>query len=196
MIEVKASMNNKNVYKHLLQLKGANQKAAVRSLNRIAKGAKAAASSDLRDRLNIKKRDLEKDMKVKTANYSNPIAQIITVSKSKGIGLYKFGGRWSRTNKKGASFMMRKGSRKYIAESFIATMPNQHKGIYLRFGDKKEVMSGKYAGQKKQGLKEKFGPSAAKLMRSRRVKNVIDNHISKNWNKQYESDLKYYLRQK
>ncbi len=119
MIEVKASMNNKNVYKHLLQLKGANQKAAVRSLNRIAKGAKAAASSDLRDRLNIKKSDLEKDMKVKTANYSNPIAQIITISKSKGIGLYKFGGRWSRTNKKGASFMMRKGSRKYIAESFI-----------------------------------------------------------------------------
>lgn len=196
MIEVKANWNNKDVYKHLTQFKGSNQKAVVRSLNRIIKGAKSDASSGLRNRLNIKKTDLEKDIKIKSANYSRTVATILTISKSKGIGLYKFGGRWTRTNKRGASFMMRKGTRKYILGSFVATMPNQHTGIYLRSGEKTEVKSGKYKGQKRQQLKEKFGPSSAKLMNSRFIKRVIDEHVAKNWQKEFERNLTFYLKNK
>ncbi|MBK7979309.1 MAG: hypothetical protein IPK06_04755 [Ignavibacteriae bacterium] len=102
-------------------------------------------------------------MSIKKANYTKPITTILTVSKKKGIGLVKFGGMWTRKNKKGASFMMKKGSRKYMLDSFISTMPNKHKGIYIRFGEKKEVLSGKYARTNEAKNKRKVRPEFGKI---------------------------------
>jgi Prophage minor tail protein Z (GPZ) len=184
IVEIKIDMNNKKVLQHLTALRGAHTNVKVRSLNRIAKSARTAASADIRKRVNIKKKDLDSKIVFHGAKFDKPVARLTTRSKSKGVALFKYGGR-KGTKRRGASFMVKKGHRSYIPRGFVATVKSSkggpHTNIFVR------------VGKSRLPIKQKFGPSVAKLMGSKRIKRVIDKHIGKNWIKEFESAMKFYL---
>lgn len=106
-------------------------------------------------------------------------------AKGKPIPLIKYGAREDRRPGGGVSVDVLAG-RKLIAGAFIATMPNGHKGVFVRIGSTAHTalrMTGKHSGirrgktQYKHGLpiQELYGPSVMAAFKNGNVQEAMES---------------------
>ena len=133
-------------------------KAASSALNRTAKQAKTQASALVRDRYNLKKSDLDRNIKVKNSSPSTLNASLRVSGKRQP--LIDFGARGtlpSRRGTVGASVEVVKGRRLNVAGSFLGIMKSGHKGVFIR------------KAQKRLPIKELTGPSVPQMFFAQKV---------------------------
>jgi hypothetical protein len=129
--------------------------AAPRALNKMADQVKVGAAREMRSAgYNLKIGDIKKGLKVGRATGSSLVATV--TASGRPIPLIGYS---ARQTAKGVSVNVLKG-RKVINHAFIATMPNGHKGVFIRPGKQHKRVSknGKliWSGL---AIKELFGPS-------------------------------------
>jgi len=141
------------------------EKASIRALNKTAKTGVTIASKIIRKTVNVKARHVKKSLRIDRAKKGRQIAKIQSIYK--GIPLSQYA--TARKTLKGVSVQMTKGKpRKLFKGAFEATMPKsrtdqegQHTGYFFRYGPKRKVGKGRYAGSniRRQAIKELYGPS-------------------------------------
>jgi hypothetical protein len=129
--------------------------ATPRALNKMADQVKVGAAREMRSAgYNLKVGDIKKGLKIIRAT-AGSLTATVTAS-GRPIPLIGYG---ARQTAKGVSVDVLKG-RKVISHAFIATMPNGHKGVFIRPGKqhKRLAKNGKvvWSGL---SIKELFGPS-------------------------------------
>ena len=149
--------------------------ATVRALNKMADQTKVASSREVRDAgYNLKIGAIKKGIKVRRASKSDLKATVI--GSGRPVPLIQYG---ARPVAKGVSVSVLKG-RKVIAGAFIATMPNGHKGVYVReAGAKhKKVAQGKSSSWHALPIRELFGPSVPDGLVGKAVQQALQSMIS------------------
>ncbi|MCP4591821.1 MAG: hypothetical protein GY842_13880 [bacterium] len=105
------------------------EKAVVGATNDTAKKVKTRMSKAIRDRVFIKKKDIDKHLRVRRATSGHPSATIV-LSKSKRLGLQRFG---ARQIKKGVTYRIsRTEGRSRIEGAFIVKSRGGH--VFKRKG--------------------------------------------------------------
>ena len=72
--------------------------------------------------------------------------------------------------KGGVTVYVRRNKPQRIRHAFIQTMPSGHKGVFLRYGEKRIMSKGRYAPRggrtviKRQPIKELYGPAVSELI--------------------------------
>lgn len=160
------------------------EKAIVRSLNRTADQVKTAASRRLRDTYAIKKRDLDEAISVRKAWAGRLQAQIIAYGGS--IPVFDFSASWSR-RWAGARFTIKRGQRKTLRESFIATMDSGHRGVFVR------VPGTLMRNKKKEQIREVFTASVPRLFSSRHIYAALRAAAGDLYDKNLRQQLKFLL---
>lgn len=117
------------------------------------------ARRDIQREYNIKAGRLNKDLRVST-----PSAGLRITGYFRGIGLRNFGFRQTR---KGVSGSIFKGKRSLIKGAFFAPLLGGGDNLHVveRFGDKRVMTAGRYAGQRRQPIVVEYGPTAAQMLR-------------------------------
>lgn len=163
------------------------EKATVRALNRVADQVKTAAAREMRDAgYNLKVSDIKKGITTSKA-YAGSLRAKVRAS-GRPIALFKYG---ARQTSKGVSVEVLNG-RKVITGAFIATMPNGHRGVYVRVGrtHKKVVKAGK-GGWSGLPIKELFGPSVPDGLANSAVQEALQRLISEKFPEVLRQQIKY-----
>jgi len=100
--------------------------AMARSINRSVSSGKTAASKAIRKSYKINKKDLDAKMGTKKASQTRLVGTISTHGVPIALGKFK-----PVQRKKGATVNIT-GRRQLIPHSFIATMPNGHRDVFMR----------------------------------------------------------------
>ena len=148
-------------------------KALPRALNKIAAQTKVQAARQIRDAgYGIKIGDIKAAIAINQARANSLVA--VVKATGRPIGLIKYG---ARQTKSGVTVAVKKG-RKAIPHAFIATMPNGHKGVFIRTGNthKKVNKSGKTYWSGLQ-IKELFGPSVPSAFINQTVQDALIANI-------------------
>ena len=134
---------------------GANvPKVLAAAVNDTAKQQKTKISSRLRERVNIKKKDIDPHINFSRATPANPSC-VLTLSKTKRLSLKYFA---ARQNKRGVTYQVSKvGGRKSIAHAFILKVLGGH--VFERLGPPRPAKKGRYKGKMRQAIVKLFGPS-------------------------------------
>lgn len=135
-----------NVREQLDRLNGARrdlkEKAIVRALNRTVDNVRAEAVRRVRETYTLKAGTVRQQMSVEKAWGGRLSASV--VANGRPIPLYEFAARWT-PRMQGASFAVKRGARKTLADTFIATMKSGHKGVFERQGAKRLPIEEKYS---------------------------------------------------
>ena len=157
--------------------------AASRALNRLATTVRARAA-----------REISKDMKVKvgTARGAMRIARATrnqlesrVIAKGARIPLIEFKARQTRP---GATYDAGRG-RKTLQSGFIATMASGHRGVFTRQGPYLVSVKGRYAGQRRQRIYERFGPSIPRVFAQERVQTALRQVIAERWGTEINAQM-------
>lgn len=112
-------------------------KAIAGAINDTTKDEKVVISRKIRDRVNIKKRDIDPYITTKKATPSN-LTGLIILSETKRIPLIYFKARFARKSRRGVSYQIAvDGGRKTLPHAFIAQMKSGHEGVFQRVGKKR-----------------------------------------------------------
>lgn len=137
------------------------ESVVMRAINKTLTGVKTDASTEVRNILNAKKKDVDEGMKITKATRSNNVG--VFSSTGKLLPLMTFG---ARQTKAGVSVQVRKdGSRKVIPGAFIATMKSGHQGVFWRKwhegksgGKKRKVNYASLPLSYRHPIVERYGP--------------------------------------
>jgi len=171
-------------------------KAASSALNRTVKQAKTQASTLVRERYNLKKSDLDRNIKVKNSSASTLQAALKVSGRRQP--LIDFG---ARQTAQGVSVAVVKAERKVIRTSFIPKLPSGHKGVFLRFGPKVRMQKGRYAGTnvlrqrigdpRKQKAVELTGPGVPGMFSSTQVYGKLKQFVQETLPKNLASAINF-----
>lgn len=106
-------------------------KAIVRALNRTADNVRAEAVRQIRQSYTLKAGTVRDQMSISRA-WSGKLQAAVSAN-GRPIPLYEFSARWT-PRMKGASFAVKKGKRKTLPHTFIATMKSGKVGVFERKG--------------------------------------------------------------
>ena len=192
IFSVKSTITN-YVKTEIKSLKKNIDKATIAATNRVTKSAATAFKNVIRTKYNVPSKDLTAGRgRAVWLTKATPKRSAAAINaKKKGVALAKFkalpsGASSSQpgvkiSKRKPVSVMVKKGKRVILRGGvFIATMKSGHKGIFIKKG------SGPLP------IKEKFGPSAYDLIRSRPSMRAIKDTVNKKYQKEFEGRLKYY----
>jgi hypothetical protein len=149
------------------------EKAAMRAINKMADQVKVQASRDIRGAgYNIKIGTIKKAITIGRASSSQLVARVR--ASGRPIGLINYGARKTR---KGVSVQVKNG-RKIIPDAFIATMPNGHRGVFVREGaTHKKVMTGGRVQWSGLPIRELYGPSIPSAFLSKIVQESLESAV-------------------
>ena len=148
-------------------------------------------------------RDLKGEMGKATGLSTSGFRKAITLKKStrrtllarliatgKPLPLISFGARQGARGVHAAAW----GKRKLYRHTFIATMPGGHKGVFSRVGNRRKMQKGRYTGQRRQPIQEKWGPSIPGVFLEGPIQNGMQRSVKTRWPKNFSRELRYYLR--
>lgn len=163
------------------------EKAIVRAINKTADQVKVQASREIRDAgYNLKIAKIKQSITLRRASKT----ELVAVLKASGrpIGLINYG---AREVKSGVSVQVKNG-RKIIRGAFKATMPNGHKGVFIRKGSghKKVVKSGK-AVWHGLPIDELFGPSIPSAFMNKVVQDALQAAVREKFPRLLKHELEY-----
>ncbi len=160
------------------------ERANITALNRAARSALSRTIRFIRQKYNIKAKELNQQTRIIRATKSKPYVQLVI--NNRPIGLYEFGARQSKS--KGVSAAVQKGKRKVYQskdkkrKAFIATMPSGHTAVMIR------------AGEQRLPIKELYGPSAQQLLYPKDEPRKPIDELEKEFKAQYEKNLQHELK--
>lgn len=150
--------------------------ATFRALNRIATTARARAAREVSKDLKVKVGTARGAMRIFRASQSRLESQVI----SKGSRLPLIGFTPRQINA-GVSYNLGRG-RSTVRSGFIESMPTTgHRGVFVRQGPKVVMTKGRYAGQRRQRIYERFGPSIPRVFANDRVQQITREVIAERW---------------
>ncbi len=177
----------RNVFKFASK---AVDKATVSALNRAATSARAEGVRVIREHYDVKAKDVKEDIRLIKANKNNKVAFLRAVYR--GMSLMKFRPKMTKRPRKyktgkvgGTKVTVKKGARELRKHAFIQKMRSGHVGVFIKTGEKN--------GQGKEKIKELFGPSAAHMLRDRRVSDAIEKKFIQQYEKEFNSKLDYFI---
>ncbi len=138
----------------LANIKGGVPKALSGAINDTLKSAKTELSKRIRDKVNIKKKDIDRHITIVKAR-PNKLDGKLHLSESARLGLKYFGA--SQSKKKGVSYKIEKGgTRKKITDAFGPKIPRLGGQVFRRVG-KKRLPITKLEGPSPGGVAVKAG---------------------------------------
>lgn len=163
------------------------EKATVRAINKTAEQVKVQASREIRDAgYNLKIAKIKKAITLRRASKTELVAVLRATGKPVGLINYS-----ARQTKAGVSVQVKNG-RKLISGAFIATMPNGHKGVFVRkgHGHRKVVKGGKttWSGLP---IDELFGPSIPSAFMNKVVQDALRSAVREKFPRLLKHELQY-----
>ena len=174
------------------------REAANSALDKVAKSGRTIASEEIRKIYNIKKRDLDPRIVIRSARFGNLIAEINV--KGKGIGLAYFGARQFAVNKIiSQSKKHGKKETKRRSGSFmgVAVQVTDHTTM-LRSAFLAKVKSGHIGVVQRETSKrfpliEKQVISLASMIQNAKVEPLILDKVNEQWIKVFPQELRFRL---
>lgn len=118
------------------------EKAIVRALNRTADNVRAEATRRIRETYTLKASTVRSQMSIGRA-WGGKLEASVSAN-GRPIPLFEFSARWT-PRMKGASFAVKRGQRKTLPNTFIATMASGKVGVFERRGPKRLPIEQKYS---------------------------------------------------
>lgn len=149
------------------------EKAVPEALDKMADQAKTNTARNIKKVYKLKVTAVKECL---TVAYTKPGGFTSSViAKGKPVALLKYGAKQAL---KGVSVELNNG-RKTIAGAFIATMPNGHKGVFVRDvrGKHVKVLRNGKASWTQLPIKELFGPSVPSSMANAAVQDELQRFI-------------------
>lgn len=129
-------------------------KVMAAAVNDTAKQQKTDISSQIRERVNIKKRDIDPHINFSRATPTHP-SSVLVLKKSARLSLRYFG---ARQNKQGVTYQIDKhGGRVLRPHAFIVRSLSGQ--VFIRKGPPRPATKGRYVGKMRQAIIKLFGPS-------------------------------------
>jgi hypothetical protein len=124
---------------------------------------RAEGSRRIREKKGIQASKIDQALSMSFPN-TNRTSQInwTLIGKAKPLPLMSFG---ARQVGRGVSVEVTKGKRSIVKHAFIATMQSGHVGVFMRRGEKQIMRKGRYKGEKKQPIYERFSASVAPALK-------------------------------
>jgi len=186
------------------------QKASITAMNEAAKSAVSRAISFIRQKYNIKQKDLARYLKVKTkATKEQPYVRVAVMKND--ISLYYFkatqfgkpgrpkkGRTKSKTGGVKATVQLKKRklyrSKDNTAGSFIWQEGDLVRGVFIRTGEKKIMDKGKFKGMEKEEIKKLYGVNLLQLFNPRLgTKSLVLEEMEAKFFEVYEKRLEHNL---
>lgn len=167
---------SKDVQKVFKDIRNDIIKAEVKATNEAARSAVAQTVQEIKETYNIKSGEAKKDFKHYKATFKNKVYKLIVKHKPKSLAMFK-----ARQNKTGVAFSIKKGERKTIKSTFLATMRSGHTGVFKR------------TSKKKLPIKEFYGPSTMQLISSEQSLKKIEKTFFETFKKRFEDAKRYYF---
>ena len=198
MIEVRVDSNINRIKLQFGSLvQGIEEKAMVRALNRAGDQSVTAASREIRRVYNISAGFARSQIKVRDRARRGRLFFTIRIF-SKRIPLSEFKPRQTR---KGVTFSVKKGSRKLIPRTFLATMKSGHVGVMVRkqagkgrpifrFG-KGSGKPGRAWGEPDLPIAELTTLSVPRMFLERTVRSAVSRVAVNSFNRNFEQQLKF-----
>ena len=191
MISIKTNIA-KFINSELRDIKNASTKATRSATTKVARQGATAGKRAVREYYTIPAAKLNEATKIKSASSNDSSAKIIVTGKKISLDYYH-----ALKNKfKSATVMIIKGRRVTMpgskeagTKSFVATMGNKHKGIFYRITKGKSTHK---SDPWRLPIKERMGPSAPDLMRSRHAIDAIRTYVKTNYERIFNNEYKYY----
>ena len=147
--------------------------ALVRALNKTADQVKVAASREVRAAgYNLKASTIKDNIQVRRAGPGNLKATV--VARGRPVPMIEYS---ARKTAKGITVNVLKG-RKLLAGAFFATMPNGHKGVFVRDMSKPRKERTKKNKWHDLPIKELFGPSVPSGLANATVQAALQRLIA------------------
>lgn len=166
------------------------RQATARSLNEIARGAKAQSARDIRQEVNLKIGDIKREIKDQRAKASTPIDQqaAIIFYSDKPMPLVKFQARRKVMGKSnitrsplyGVSVKVKK-ERKVVKGAFLATMKTGKVGIFWR------------QGKSRLPIAERFGPNISQVASNDTIREKIRHQVETRYAQIFNRNLRFYI---
>ena len=104
--------------------------------------------------------------------------------------VYYFG---ARQTKRGTTVRIKRGGgRKLIQSAFIATMPSGLIQVWVRYGERQTARGGRYAGQKRQRIRQLFTISPGKMFEIE-GEQVFKRMVEDEAGPMFKKELDFYL---
>jgi hypothetical protein len=190
MFSIDFKVDNRRVENALSQLASDLQdKAIMRAVNKTADAAKTATSREIRAQgYNIKAAAISKSLHIRRAT-RHDLEAVIEVT-GKPIPLINYG---ARQVGRGVSVQVKNG-RKIIPGAFIATMPNGHRGVFVRVGKgHKKVMRGGRAVWSGLPIRELWGPSIPTAAANEAVQSALASTIRDKYARLLAHEIRFIL---
>lgn len=165
-------------------------KALPFALNKTMDQVKTASARQVKDvGYNLKVSDIKKSLVQQRARPGALTASVTASGRPVPLGRYG-----ARQTKKGVSVQVLNG-RKVISHAFIATMPNGHKGVFVRVGKgHKKVKKAGRVIMSGLPIKELFGPSLADAFANKQVQDVIAKLIADKFPELLRAQIKRFTK--
>jgi len=75
----------------------------------------------------------------------------------------------------------------------MATMGNSVSGVFVRTGKFKTAGKGKYAGRKRETIKQLYGPGVVQMLENEETKTLIQEKFTERFNKELDHQIQYLL---
>lgn len=187
MINVSVKTDIDRALRKLHLTKDESRKAIARALSKTATTARAEAARDIRDAgYGLKIGDIKDAISIRRATAYDLKALVRATGRP--IPLIQYG---ARQTKKGVTVNVKNG-RKRIAHAFIATMPNGHKGVFVRKGDQhRRVMRNGRVVSTGLPIRELYGPSIPSAFANEVVQRAIASAIRERFPTVLKQELAY-----
>jgi hypothetical protein len=191
MLSIKTNIA-KFINSELRDIKNASTKATRSATTKTARQGATAGKQAVRAQYTIPASELNKATKIKSASSNDSSAKIIVTGKPLSMDKY----RALKNKIKGATAMIIKGKRVTIpgdktegTKTFVTVMKSGHKGIFYRISKGKSTHA---SDPWRLPVKERKGPSAPDLMRSRYAINAITAFAKLNYERIFKSEYKFF----
>ena len=164
--------------------------AASRAINEAIRKSRTQVYRAVREVYNIRQTDLYKTFRM---NFSTPgpSPSGMLISVSTRFPLFVFGVVARKTEN--VVVEIRRGAKVEVQHGFMAIMDSGHVGIFERYGNKRVMLGGAYAGQRKQPIREMFTGAAAEMINAARSEKLVMEAAEGALEKAIDRQIKYWL---
>lgn len=194
-MKINARLNIKNLKREFPRAQNKIKRAAYRAINKSMITVKNKKAPDISEKMGgaVKPAQIKKEFVIKKAKFKYLRGEMHISGGP--LPLLRFS---ARQTQKGVSYKIGT-NRKILKHGFIATMPNGHKGVFLRRGDrrkgiKRRTTKGLHVGKwitPELRIVEKKGPSIPITVKD--LEKEMYTLGLKEWQKNFNREIKYYL---
>lgn len=164
--------------------------AASRAINETIRKSRTQIGRAVREVYNIRQADLYKTFRMSFSTPGNsPSGMLISISNR--FPLFVFGVVARKTQN--VVVEVRKGAKVEVQHGFMAIMDSGHVGIFERYGNKRIMQSGAYAGYKKQPIREMFTGAASEMINAAKTEKLVMEAAEKTLATAIDRQIKYWL---